>query len=81
MAKEFPQGYDCAECELNSLSTWAGDHRGLFDGVDDPGMTATIQGVEGITGLKINYYAMVNLQGFQKLVNAVGGVTSESTAK
>jgi LCP family protein required for cell wall assembly len=75
MAKQFPNGYDCATCELNSLSTWAGDHRDLFKGVADPGMAATIQGVEGITGLKINYYTLVNLQGFRNLVAAMGGLT------
>lgn len=75
MAKQFPRGYDCATCELNSLATWAGDHRALFTGVADPGMTATIQGVEGITGLKINYYTLVNLQGFRSLVAAMGGLT------
>ncbi len=76
MAEQFPDGYDCgAECELNSLATWAADHKPLFKGVANPGVEATMQGVEGITGLKINYYAMVNLQGFQRLVNAVGGVT------
>jgi hypothetical protein len=32
-------------------------------------------GVEGITGLRINYWAMVNLKGFRDLVDAVGGVT------
>ena len=31
--------------------------------------------IEGITGLKINYWAMVNLEGFKDLVDAVGGVT------
>jgi LCP family protein required for cell wall assembly len=75
MAQQFPHGYDCGvECELNSLATWAADHKSLFKGVPDPGVEATTEAVEGITGLKINYYAMVNLQGFQKLVNAVGGV-------
>ena len=34
-----------------------------------------MEGVEGITGLKINYYAMVNLQGFRSMVQAVGGLT------
>ncbi len=76
MREQFPDGYDCGpECELNSLATWAADHKDLFAGVENPGVEATTQGVEGITGLKINYYAMVNLQGFQRLVNAVGGVT------
>ena len=41
----------------------------------DPGVDATISAIEGITGLKINYWAMVNLQGFKDLVDAVGGVT------
>ncbi len=31
--------------------------------------------IEGITGLEMNYWAMVNLQGFKDLVDAVGGVT------
>jgi LCP family protein required for cell wall assembly len=76
MHEQFPDGYDCGDqCELNSLATWAADHKSLFAGYDNPGVEATKEGVEGITGLKINYYAMVNLQGFEKLVDAVGGVT------
>lgn len=74
MAEQFPDGYDCEACELNSLATWAADHKGLFKGYDNPGVEATIEGVEGITGLTINYYAMVNLQGFRSLVQAVGGL-------
>lgn len=76
MAEQFPDGYDCGpECELNSLATWAADHKDLFAGVDHPGVQATTDAVEGITGLKINYYAMVNMKGFKDLVDAVGGVT------
>jgi LCP family protein required for cell wall assembly len=75
MAQQFPHGFNCGPtCELNSLSTWAADHKGLFTGYADPGVEATREAVEGITGLKINYYAMVNLAGFRKLVEAVGGV-------
>jgi polyisoprenyl-teichoic acid--peptidoglycan teichoic acid transferase len=76
MARQFPDGYDCGSaCELNSLSTWAVDHRALFKGYPDPAVEATVEGVEGVTGLDINYYAMVNLQGFRSLVEAVGGLT------
>jgi LCP family protein required for cell wall assembly len=75
MRKQFPHGYDCDGCYLNSLSTWAADHPDLFPDSDNPGIEATIEGIEGITGLKINYWAMVNLSGFQGLVDAVGGVT------
>jgi LCP family protein required for cell wall assembly len=59
---------------LNGLATWALDHASLFKGSKTPGVDATIEGVEGITGLKMNYWAMVNLQGFKDLVDAVGGV-------
>jgi LCP family protein required for cell wall assembly len=75
MDRQWPQGYDCDECELNSLATYAADHPDLFQGVDNPGIEATMQAVEGITGLKVNYYAMVNLMGFRNLVDAVGGIT------
>ena len=75
MDKQFPKGYNCgSQCELNSLSTYAADHKSLFKKFKDPGVEATIEAVEGITGLKINYWAMVNLKGFEKLVDAVGGV-------
>jgi polyisoprenyl-teichoic acid--peptidoglycan teichoic acid transferase len=75
MAGQFPSTYDCATCELNSLATWAADHKSLFQGYPNPGVEATMEGVEGITGLSINYYAMVNLQGFRTMVQAVGGLT------
>lgn len=75
MDQQFPDGFDCEGCYLNSVSTWAGDHTDLFPHSKDPGTEATISAIEGVTGLKINYWAMVNLQGFKDLVNAVGGVT------
>jgi LCP family protein required for cell wall assembly len=75
MAKQFPRGFDCEGCYLNGVSTWAQDHMALFPKTHNPGVDATIMGIEGITGLKINYWAMVNLEGFRDLVDAVGGVT------
>ena len=75
MDKQFPDGFNCDGCYLNAVSTWAQDHTDLFGNSDNPGVDATIMGVEGITGLEVNYWAMVNLQGFKDLVDAVGGVT------
>ena len=74
MAKQFPKGFDCDGCYLNGVSTWAGDHPDLFKDAKQPGVDATIMAIEGITDLKINYWAMVNLEGFKDLVDAVGGV-------
>jgi LCP family protein required for cell wall assembly len=77
MHKAWPHGFNCGypNCELNGVNTWVGDHTALFKGVRNPGMAATISAIEGITDLKINYWAMVNLAGFKDLVDAVGGVT------
>ncbi len=75
MDKQFPDGFDCDGCYLNGVSTWAGDNTELFKRSKTPGIDATIMAIEGITDLKINYWAMVNLQGFKDLVDAVGGIT------
>jgi LCP family protein required for cell wall assembly len=75
MAKQFPKGWDCDDCYLNAVSTWAQDHTEIFKGSRTPGVDATVMAVEGITGLEINYWSMVNLKGFRSLVDAVGGVT------
>lgn len=75
MEEQFPDGFDCEGCMLNGVSTWAQDNTELFGRSKHPGVDATVMAVEGITGLEINYFAMVNLRGFRELVDAVGGVT------
>ena len=40
-----------------------------------PGLEATRELVEGVTGLKIHSYVMVNMSGFKQLVDALGGLT------
>src|SRR3712207_1042374 len=75
MREQFPQGFRCDGCMLNGVNTWAVDNRELFGKSRQPGVDATIMAVEGITGLDVNYWAMVDLRGFRSLVDAVGGVT------
>lgn len=71
----WPYGYNCGpSCLLNAVHTMAAGRTDLYPGSDDPGLEATIDAVEGATNLKINYYAMINMQGLRSLVNAVGGV-------
>ncbi|HSN44684.1 MAG TPA: LCP family protein, partial [Propionibacteriaceae bacterium] len=73
----YPNGYTCEDhsCMLNAVYTLAHDHKDLFPGVEDPGLTTTREVVETILGLRINYYAMVDMEGFQALIDAVGGIT------
>lgn len=73
MREQFPDGFDCEGCYLNAVNTWANDHADLFDS-DEPGLEATMGAVEEITGLKLNYYVLINMKGFSRLIDAVGGV-------
>jgi LCP family protein required for cell wall assembly len=75
--KRFPKGYSCADhsCMLNAVYTYAMGHKDLYPGVRNPGAQATKEAVEGATGLKINYWALIDLKGFEALVDAVGGIT------
>jgi LCP family protein required for cell wall assembly len=76
MAGLMPEGWVCGdECLLNALYTWAVDHKDEFPaGTTDPGVVATREAVEWLTGLDIQYYVMVDLKGFSSLVDAVGGL-------
>ena len=71
--RSSPNGFNGEGQYLNAINTWANDHASLFK-QKNPGLKATMGAVEEITGLKLNYYAMVNMHGFSKLVDAVGGV-------
>ncbi|SBN60932.1 Cell envelope-related transcriptional attenuator [Propionibacterium freudenreichii] len=50
------------------------EHPELFRNTDQPGADATKLAVSGITGLTVDYYAMINIDGIQALVDAMGGV-------
>ena len=76
MAGLMPQGWTCGdECLLNGLYTWGRDHAEQFPaGTQDPGLVATTEAVEALSGLDIQYHVLVDLKGFRSLVDAVGGL-------
>jgi len=75
-AAAWPNGYDCGdECLLNAVWTWAEGPDSGYAGYRHPGLAATEDAVTGATGLQIDTYAMLNLQGFAEVVNAIGGLT------
>lgn len=74
-AKALPNGWSCGdECLLNAIYTWGSQHPELFPGLADPGAEAMKQAVQGVTGLKVNYYVLIDLKGFRSLIDAVGGI-------
>ncbi len=75
LSKLYPNGYDCGDqCLLNGMWTLATDHPDLFAGVDNPGLMTTRDVIGEILGLKVDRTLVVDLSGFQSLVNAMGGV-------
>lgn len=77
MKKLYPDKFSCPnhECLLNAVYTKAMENKDLYPGVKDPGAQATTEAIEWATGLDINYYALIDLNGFKALVDAVGGIT------
>ena len=75
----YPRGYrangDEGEQLINAIYRNVPDaHPEVFQGVADPGAEAMKLAVQGVTGVPVDYYVMINLQGFEEMVNAVGGV-------
>ena len=79
--KVYPNGWNCPNvCLINALyKTVTDSHSSLYpDAVkhgSTPGIEATKDAVEGVTGLKITSYVMVGMNAVIKLIDALGGVT------
>jgi LCP family protein required for cell wall assembly len=82
MAALYPNGFkncDVSACKLNAVYTEAElRHDDLYSNAastgSTPGIEATKEAAEGITGLTIQYYALIDMQGFADLIDALGGV-------
>lgn len=76
----FPHGYDCGDlCLIDYLYTYAEEHPNLYpnaavDG-SSPGIEAMKDAAEGVLGIKIQYFALIDMQGFADLIDALGGIT------
>jgi LCP family protein required for cell wall assembly len=64
---------------LNALYRYATEHPRIFHQGPDRGAVAVSETVQKLTALKIDYYALVDLQGFVDVVNALGGVNVQVT--
>lgn len=76
----FPNGYDCGDkCLIDYLYTYAEEHPKLYPQATAhgslPGVEAMKDAAEGVLGIKIQFFALIDMQGFADLVDALGGVT------
>ena len=75
LAKLYPDGFRCdEECMLNGVYTLGQEHADLYPG-REAGLAAMKEAVAETLGVELNYYAMVDLAGFQNLVDATGGIS------
>jgi LCP family protein required for cell wall assembly len=81
MLKVYPNGYDCGVvCLVNAIYKDTTDnHSDLYPDAEKqgstPGVEATKDAIEGVTGLKIQSYVLVDMAGFKRLIDALGGIT------
>lgn len=84
--EHYPDGYgyrdrcDVDVCQLNSIYTEVELYKpelypkAVAKG-SEPGIEAMRDALEGATGLTIQYYVLIDMQGFADLIDALGGVT------
>jgi polyisoprenyl-teichoic acid--peptidoglycan teichoic acid transferase len=79
LAAAYPDGtYDGSgdrlEWMINSIyENVPKQHPGLLDS-DNPGADATKLAVGASLGLRLDYYVLINMEGFRELINALGGI-------
>lgn len=73
----WPDGYNCGdECIINSLYPEViRNHADLYPDAQDPGAQAMMDAASGVLGIEIQAYIIVDMGGFEKLVDAMGGIT------
>ncbi|MCF3139256.1 LCP family protein [Paenarthrobacter sp. AR 02] len=76
MRKIYPDGYNCGdECLINAVNTEVtNNYQNLYPGVSDPGAQATLEAVSGTWGITVQAYVLVDMDGFAKLIDAMGGI-------
>ncbi|MEU8378738.1 LCP family protein [Streptosporangium sp. NPDC048865] len=82
MAKRFPTGFrlpanpdGSREDLLFAVWEYADSHPEIFGGRKNQGTKTLVDTVGYTLGLKIDWYALVNMWGFARLIDAIGGVT------
>ncbi|TGD27475.1 LytR family transcriptional regulator [Brevibacterium sp. S22] len=80
LEEAWPDGFrpsgDSSEDLINAVWQWGEqnpDQIGNAHGLE-PGMWTTMQAVEGSLGLNLDYWASVDMAGFEDVVDAIGGV-------
>ena len=79
LAELYPEGFDAgseSESLLNAVyRNGPAMHPDVLGPTDNPGADFLKLGVGEALGLDLDYYVLINLEGFSRLVDALGGIT------
>ncbi|MEO6309917.1 MAG: LCP family protein [Leifsonia sp.] len=96
LADVYPQGYgaidgcevgdDPSQCQLNWVYTEVElkspqMYPKAIDRGSEPGIEGMRDAAQGITGLTIQYFVLIDMQGFSDLIDALGGVDINVTSR
>jgi LCP family protein required for cell wall assembly len=75
----YPDGYNCGDdCLVSYLYTYGQEHPDLYPKAEkagsSPGIEAMRDAVQGVLGMQIQYYVLIDMKGFADLVDALGGI-------
>ncbi|WP_299167806.1 LCP family protein [uncultured Arthrobacter sp.] len=72
----WPDGYNCGnECIINSLyPVVSQEYADLYPESQDPGAEAMMDAASGILGIEVQAYILVDMAGFEQLIDAMGGI-------
>jgi len=80
LAKLYPSGFngegDVGNWLLNAVYRMVPElHPGILGPTDNEGADALKMSISTILGIPVDYYVLINLQGFTQMVDALGGIT------
>ncbi|MFI7633716.1 LCP family protein [Nonomuraea sp. NPDC049400] len=82
MAQQFPNGFRLPTDPgggrsdlLNSVWEYADAHPEIFGGKQHQGAKVLMDTIGYTLGVKVDWYALVNMWGFARLIDAIGGIT------
>jgi LCP family protein required for cell wall assembly len=77
LAEKWPNGFTDYEGLLNAVYRAVTETPGLLQGARDRGAEGLKQVIGYVLGLRIDDYVMINMEGFQDFVDAIGGIVMD----
>jgi LCP family protein required for cell wall assembly len=78
MAAQFPNGFPDF---FYGIYPYGAQHPKFFPGSGNPGAAAVEEAMAQLLGIPIHYYVILNIEGFERLIDSLGGLTIRVTER